>query len=569
EDLADQFKQVVHQKGLDLIVMISPDLPRYIVGDPTRLKQIFYNLLGNAVKFTTEGQISIRAELKSAANNIAQMEFSVSDTGIGIEASRKEAIFSSFTQGDMSTSRKYGGTGLGLAICKELVLLMKGEICVESSLGEGSSFFVKIPFALPNTESVEPLAFNHELANLRVLIVGDKEVNRENYRQMCSDWGYRSTPASEALEALSILQEAANSKDPYRLVLMDQQMQGITGIELASLIQSRPNLKDLRMILLSSSSDRSECERADEVGINRIIEKPAKRVVLMEAILESFGIKQKENQAVNLSTDPSRRVIFETVESKKLRVLIAEDNPVNQTIARRRLEKLGHMTKVVENGFLAVEAVRHGTFDCILMDIQMPEMDGYEATRENRKYEDLTGSRPNYIVAMTAHAMKGDAEKCFQNGMNEYISKPFRAEDLKQVMNLACEQKSGRLNLFRSASSHSEDSLCERFALLPEEERVHCVHAAEVLVKTLPEDIEKFEWALKNADAKTIAFMAHTLKAAVRVFDHPRLCEMGQYVEDMCEDADIVDVRTAGAEFIDGLLAFRAELLGVLKVEVA
>ncbi|MEM8867188.1 MAG: response regulator [Verrucomicrobiota bacterium] len=569
EDVTDEFKQTIQRKGLELIVMNAADLPPYVIGDPTRLKQIFYNLLGNAVKFTSEGQISIRAEVKQIEGQTAELIFAVSDTGIGIDPSRKEAIFSSFTQADMSTSRKYGGTGLGLAICRELALLMKGDISVESIQGEGSSFNFRVPFEMPNSVSVEALPFNQELAGLRVLIVDDNEMNRETYRQMCAGWGYRSTPASEALEALSILQEAADSKDPFRLVLIDMQLRGITGIDLASLIQTRPNLKELQTILLSANTDRSEVQRANEVGVNHILPKPVKRMILMESILNSFGISRTKQTNISRAPELSRRAKFEPSASKKLRVLIAEDNPVNQAIARRRLEKLGHITRVVENGKLAVEAIRHGNFDCILMDVQMPDMDGYEATREIRKYEEISGSRPNYIVAMTAHAMKGDAEKCFACGMNEYISKPFRAEDLKQVMHLAAEQKSDRLNQYESASGNVDFNFVHLFESLDVEEREDCIKAAEILVKTLPEDIHKFEWALKDADAKTIAFMAHTLKAAVRVFDHKPLCEFGQYVEDLCEEADIVEIRIAGADFIASLNYFREQLQGILQARVA
>lgn len=557
EEVADEFAQIARKKKIELIVAYDAQLPQYLMGDPTRLKQVIYNLVGNAVKFTEVGEVVLRAETLERNEDSARVRFSVKDTGIGISESRREDIFLSFTQADMSTTRKYGGTGLGLTICKELLELMGGSVQVESEVGKGSNFIFDVPFERIANPGAEALPFNPELAGLRVLIVDDNKTNRDIYQQMCAGWGYRSSIVREGVEALAMLEEAARLDDPYQLVFLDQQMPGLTGLDLASLILSRPDLKNTKMLLLSSSLNRSEMERAEQLGIARALSKPVKRSTLIEVILETFDVHDTQTVEAAQATEPG--ALEANAPFERLHVLLAEDNLVNQTIAKRRLEKLGHKVTVVPNGRRAVEAVSATRFDCVLMDVQMPEMDGNEATREIRRLEAAGGLTPRFIVAMTAHAMKGDEEKCLAGGMDEYVSKPFRVERLTEVLELAKARKreSGeRID----EDLEPEPSFAARLNAMSEEDREDVISVAQLLPQTLPEDVYKLELALGEQDFKQVEYMAHTLKGVAGVFSAERIAAKGDELEVACVNCDVEAARRISEDFIRALHALMDEV---------
>lgn len=448
ESVGEEFSQAARANGLELVVGYSPNLPEYVMGDPTRVKQVLYNLVSNALKFTDTGEVSLYAEVVDLNDETATIQFFVVDTGIGIPESRQKAIFKSFTQADMSTTRKYGGTGLGLSISRELVGLMGGELNVQSEPGEGSTFEFAVTFKLSAHPGVSAVPFNSELAGLRVLIVDDNQTNGDLYQQMCAGWGYRNASAFDGVSGLMALEEASREGDPFRLILLDQQMPGLTGLDLASLVRNRPDLRDVEMILLSSSLNRDESELAEKIGIARALSKPVRRVTLQEVILETFGIKSPKARR------RTTHIPFEPVSaSNSMSILVVEDNPINQNLACRRLEKLGHKVELAENGRVAFEAAQRATFDCILMDIQMPDVDGFEATRLIRQYESEKGLQPIYIIAMTAHAMKGDQERCLAGGMNDYISKPFRVELLRGAL-----ERAQKANQLRSGATQMDSS---------------------------------------------------------------------------------------------------------------
>lgn len=532
ESVGDEFSQVARAKGLELIVGYSENLPEHVMGDPTRLKQVLYNLVGNALKFTDEGEVSLHAGAKELGDDAVAIQFSVADTGIGIPLNRQKAIFKSFTQADMSTTRKYGGTGLGLSISRELVSLMGGDIDLESELGKGSRFLFEVDFQLSGHPGVNAVPFNSELAGLRVLIVDDNRTNCKLYRQMCAGWGYRSSTAKDGVSGLLALEEAAREGDPFRLILLDQQMPGLTGLDLASLVQNRPDLKEIRMILLSSSLNREESEIAEQTGISRALSKPVRRMTLQEVILETFGIKDPSALSP-LPPKPTKPAPGE----ESMRILLVEDNPINQGVALRRLEKLGHKVELAENGRIALKAIQRERFDCVLMDIQMPDMDGFEATRRIREYERAQGQPPAHIVAMTAHALERDEKRCFAAGMDDYIAKPFRVECLRGVLDRANKAREARDGFGgkKQAAIETENDFVQHFASLSPERREDILETAPLFLSSVGRDLAELEKAMNSGNWAQCGFIAHTLKGTAGIFYDESCLRLAEAVESAAE----------------------------------
>jgi two-component system sensor histidine kinase/response regulator len=567
DDVAGEFAQVARRKGLELIVISDEALPRYVMGDPTRVKQILYNLIGNSVKFTAQGEIVIRAQLIQASSHQAQVLFTVADTGIGISELRREAIFKSFTQADMSTTRKYGGTGLGLSICKELVHLMHGSIEVDSRQGEGSTFAVELPFDLVAHDGVDAIPFNPELAGLRVLVVDGNEISRSSYKQMCASWGYSCGTAKDAMEALAMLEASYKKREPYRLVLLDHQpMPGLTGLDFAGLLSNRPDFKQLRIILLSSSLNRAELQRAEGLGISRALSKPVKRATLLEVILQTFGIGSHGRFGVANGFSPAQTQ-YSGEAGASLNILLAEDNEVNQVIAVRRLERLGHQVVVASNGTEVLELLEQKTFDCILMDIQMPEMDGYEAVRCIRENEIKAGGRAIYIIAMTAHAMKGDREFCIAAGMNDYISKPFRVDRLKEVLADAVDYRDGHslpIESQRAAGGNrrheAESSFVETVSGLNAEDREDIFAVSELFIDTIPAELEKLQVAVEQAEYLPIYRGAHAIKGVVGIFKSNTCLNLAKQLEQASEREDLHQAQELMPRLSESLRKLLAEV---------
>ncbi|PXA05292.1 hypothetical protein DDZ13_00050 [Coraliomargarita sinensis] len=554
ENVAESFVQETRKKGIELITAYDEKLPTYLMGDPTRLKQVLNNLVSNAVKFTDKGEIVIRAETRHVAEDSARIRFSVTDTGIGISEGRRDAIFESFTQADMSTTRKYGGTGLGLSISRQLVEMMEGQISVASEVGQGSAFTFEVPFALSAYHGAEAVPYNPELAGMRVLIVDDNETNREIYSQMCAGWGYRSTMVEDGSGAIAEMEKAGQENDPYELVILDQQMPALTGLDVASLIKSRSELRAARLILLSSSLDRREAERAAEIGVARALSKPVKRHTLLEVILETFELGGKKETRKDKPEEVNGT-------ASSLDILVVEDNLVNQIVAKQRLKKLGHVVTIAGDSLDALEALKKKRYDCILMDIQMPGMDGYETTAAIRKYEKENRQAAHYIVAMTAHAMKGDEERCLAAGMDNYIAKPFRVERLKEVLLQAesHEQKTGGEALSRKGG------FAEYLTTLSNEDREDLLVAAKIYIETLPGDIAKLQRALEDKDFEQSYFMAHNLKSVVGHFGQEDSVSLAVALEQASKKKLEREVRARGREFIESLQILARDVAAELK----
>ncbi|HUV51009.1 MAG TPA: response regulator [Anaerolineae bacterium] len=410
------------KKGLELLCRIESDVPRYIIGDSTRLHQILINLAGNSIKFTEKGEILVNVEILERDGDDMVLHFSVKDTGIGIPRERLSKIFESFTQADSSTTRKYGGTGLGLTISKQLVEKMEGKIWVESEIGKGSTFHFTIrSMAIERPEEKKEEIVPKEVEHLRVLIIDDNATNRLILRETISAWGLLPAEAKDGPSALKALELARQKGYPYQLILLDKNMPEMDGFETAEKTRQLPGYADISIILLTSSEEKGDRTRAKELGISNVLLKPVTRSKLYNSILNVLSINKKEV--------PEKQKIEFALKGKPLRILLAEDNIINQKVATRILEKQGWQVFIANNGKEVVEISAKSEFDLILMDVQMPEMDGLEATTRIRKREEGT-DRHIPIIALTAHAFEEDKKRCLAAGMDRYATKPIKIQEL-------------------------------------------------------------------------------------------------------------------------------------------
>jgi signal transduction histidine kinase/CheY-like chemotaxis protein len=437
-----------HQKGLELLYEILPDVPEALLGDPTRLRQIVLNLVGNAVKFTAEGEVVLRVERLEETETEVTLHFSVIDTGVGVPLDKQKSIFEGFSQADNSTARKFGGTGLGLTISSRLVEAMGGSIWVESQAGAGSTFHFNARFGLQrNPQPLEEVDLA-ELAGLRVLIVDGNETNRRLLQEMLTGWGMNPTLAARGPEALALLEKSSARGTPFPLVLLDAHVPEMNGYAIADKIKNDPKFKESEVVMLTSVGLRGDAAKCREIGISAYLTKPIKRSDLLHVMKLMMGsrVVQQENQP--LLTAHSIR------ESRNaLNILVAEDNLVNQTLARRLLEKRGHTVVVAETGRAVLTAIEDRTFDLVLMDVQMPEMDGLEATAAIRKREKSSGKHLP-IIAMTANAMIGDKEHCLRAGMDGYVAKPLSVKDLFEAIEVLLARPASSTNR-NALSAHS------------------------------------------------------------------------------------------------------------------
>ncbi len=429
EQTAELLAPRAEQKGIELACLVEYGVPLFLKGDPTRLRQILVNLAGNAVKFTEKGEVVIRASLIEEGDREAKIHFSVKDTGIGIPLEKHHLLFQSFTQVDGSSTRRFGGTGLGLAISKQLAEMMRGKIGFESSPGVGSNFWFEVTLAKDNTGQL-PLVSSADIENLSVLVVDDNTVNRDILCRMVQSFGCRPFPAANGKEAWQILRQQLSLGDPVRLAILDFQMPGGTGEELGRQIKSDPLLKDVILMLVTSVGARGDAIRVKAAGFAAYLNKPVRQSQLFDAIMAVMARVASGEQPLEEQPLITRHYLEEAKRGGT--ILLAEDNPVNQAVAEAILSRAGYTVVIATNGREAVETLKSKDFDVVLMDVQMPEMDGFEATGEIRK---LLGTKAKVpIIAMTAHAMAGDREKCLEAGMDDYVSKPINSAGLREVI---------------------------------------------------------------------------------------------------------------------------------------
>ncbi len=497
------------EKGIELAWEMEPNVPDLMLGDATRLRQVFVNLVGNGIKFTKQGQVAIHAKAVEQSDNAIELQFTVSDTGIGIPADKHEAIFEAFAQVDMSTTKTYGGTGLGLSISARLVGLMGGRIWLESQVGRGSQFHFTVRLQRPegSAEPAQPASLPGRLAGRTVLVVDDNAVNRRLLEVLLKRWGMIATLASAGTEGLELFRDSQRRAQPFPLVLLDLQMPEMDGFRLAEELRKISSPEPPLILLLSSAPRAGDRERCERLRIVRSVVKPIRRAALREALEAALG--ETKSEAIDeVSAGRSDATLG-------LRILLAEDNPVNQRLACRLLEKMGHQVWLAHNGRDAVDMVSVEEFDLLLMDLQMPVMGGLEATHKIRAAERGTGRRIP-IVAMTAHALKGDREKCLEAGMDGYVAKPVPANTLAEEIRRVISGKGQEMSRTKATTPDAPGGPRAlepiELAARVEGDRDLLHDLIDIFRENCPKQLGALREAVASNDAKEIAAASHALK---------------------------------------------------------
>jgi PAS domain S-box-containing protein len=511
-DTLKTLSQRADEKHLEICARVSPRVPKTLMGDPTRLRQLVVNLIGNAIKFTEKGNIILDTELESGAGEEIRLHISVSDTGMGIPLEKQRIIFESFAQVDGSTTRRFGGTGLGLTISRQLAELMGGRMWVESEVGKGSTFHFTCHFQRGTApESDEERMAAQTLPGLNVLVVDNNPVNRNIFAEMLTNWRMIPTLAESGASALKLLEAAQRDDHAFPVVLLDALMPGVDGFQILQRIQSNPGLSGAVIMLLSGNRHLADAARCRELGVKQCLTKPVGQSELLDAILMALGLGAVEERLIESSVR-----VAEKPKGRQLNILLSEDNPVNQKLAIRLLEKAGHRVTLAGTGREALAAWENAGipgFDVVLMDIQMPEMDGMEATAAIRKREMNSGMHVP-IIAMTAHAMRGDKEKCLASGMDGYISKPIQPASLFAEIERCLAATHGGYAM----SENSQDPVekIDRASLLERVEGDQELLAD--MIHLFQEDaahlLSTMREALKRGDMAALEMTAHSLKGA-------------------------------------------------------
>jgi PAS domain S-box-containing protein len=557
EEMARSFAVAAATKGLELVCDIRPDVPLEVVGDPTRLRQVIVNLLGNAIKFTDRGEVVLHVETREKTSQGTSLHFAIQDSGIGISSDKQKLIFEAFAQGDSSSRRKYGGTGLGLTISSRLVEMMGGRIWVESEPGQGSTFHFTALFQLPqraaNRKDRESPA---TLEGIHVLVVDDNPTNRRILERTLSQWGMRSSLADSGWTALAALRRAKEQNDPVSLLLLDAQMPGMDGFTLASKIHQDRELPTSTVMMLTSGGQRGDAARCREVGISAYLTKPVRQLELREAILKVLGMQKEKTQDQKSDSKQDEGLVTRhslREARRQISVLLAEDNVINRELAVRLLTKRGHKVTVVENGKQAVAAMQTKTFDVVLMDVQMPEMDGFEATGAIREMELAAGTRTP-IIAMTAHAMKGDRERCLAAGMDAYISKPIQFEELLEVT----ESLSGS----SAPAAGSADSGWNLEVALGRVggDQVLLADLARIFCEQCPRLLAEVQNSVAGRRILDVKRAAHSLRSAIATFAAEAASDVAAKLEGFSRAEDFEDAPALVAELESKVERLRREL---------
>ena len=525
EDTAELFAERAAEKGLELVCRISPELPAGVHSDPDRLRQIVVNLISNALKFTSRGQIVLHAMLdenSSGDNQIANVRFCVEDTGIGIPADRTDRLFQLFSQVDVSTTRKYGGTGLGLAICRELVALFGGEIGVTSVISKGSQFWFTMPLELQPLAQLRKLLMPAELASIRVLAVDDNQTNRELLHEQFASWGMNLESVCGGREALERLALGTSQRRPFQLVLLDFNMPGMDGLELARAIRVQPDYESAKLVMLSSSGTLFDDPRLARSGLSACLPKPVRQSKLFDTVVEMFG-PQRKSAAPTIIPAPQKQL-----SKQDTKILVAEDNDVNQQVVTEILAAAGYHCELAGSGRLALAELERREYDLVLMDCQMPELDGFETTRTIRQQEaEKNDGFRLPIIALTANAVAGDRERCLAAGMDSYVTKPIHPGTLIGAIQELLSKSGGRGVSSRVGAAEPTPApplpeVANEAAVVPVLDipplRVRCMNddnfLKRVLAKALvriPADVLNVLTAAEQTDFAGIARGAHAL----------------------------------------------------------
>ena len=539
-DALAPFALRAHQKDLELACDVRPEVPDGIIGDPLRLRQVLVNLLSNAVKFTDEGEVLVTVNSHAQGDGEVLLHVSVADTGIGVPPEKQELIFRAFTQADGTTTRRFGGTGLGLAISTQLVELMNGRIWLESAPELGSCFHFTAVVGVDRTvQSTPPQVV--DLEQMPVLVVDDHPTNRRILYDLLSAWRMVPTVTASAEEAFAALRAASQRGEPFPLVLSDAMMPEVDGFTLAQQIQEDVTLGKPVILMLSSSGQHLHAERRRALGISAILTKPVRQSVLLNEIIAALGRHPQRNWAREELPKP-----MSAMSGPSVRVLLVEDNAVNQRVAARILEKRGHSVQVVNDGQEALDALERGGVDLVLMDVQMPRMNGLEATAEIRRREEGTGSRVP-IIAMTAHAMQGDRERCLEAGMDSYVSKPVNADQLFQTMGglLGWSTEPARTVEAGGFDPIDRDALRQHL----DGDRELLLELIDIFREETPRLIDQSAQAVAEGDAGAITRLSHALRGMTANFHAPRAVQAAERLEELGRGGDL----SGGAETLEAL----------------
>jgi PAS domain S-box-containing protein len=516
EDVLDLLTVRAREKGLELLLRYTPNTPQMVVGDPGRIRQILYNLVGNSIKFTTQGHVLITVEMESCSvvDPTVSIKLSVSDTGIGIPQEKLPHIFDKFTQADSSTTRRFGGSGLGLAICKQLARLMHGDIGVDSTLGEGSVFWFSVRLHLA-TEPAHESVINHGvLRGKRLLMVDDVAINHAIIEEQLLAVGIRSDFCLKGMDAMRLMYQAEEENDPYDFAIIDYLMPDINGEELATILKRNKRLDKTKLIMLTAADERKFSKTLSQAGFVSVLTKPLRQQMLLDTLAI---VSDPKNQAVfphPLHYTAPQPVLIERQTFPGVRVLVAEDNIVNQQVAIQMLSKLGCQVTAVANGQEAIDLLREMSFDLIFMDCQMPEMDGFEASRVIRTLIANGQFKAIPIIAVTANAMQGDREKCLLAGMQDYIAKPIQSKDLEHMLSkwigADLAEKNGAAadrHAIQIVDRHVFDGLME---LMGDNAMV----LLQNYLETSPNYIEHIDHAINTRDPALLVKASHPLKSS-------------------------------------------------------
>jgi two-component system sensor histidine kinase/response regulator len=549
DDLGDCMETLAfrgHAKGLEIACHVKPDVPDHLIGDPGRLRQIVVNLVGNAIKFTPAGEVVVHVGTKKREADHVVLEFSITDTGIGIPKDKQARMFEAFEQADTSTTREYGGTGLGLAISKQLVELMHGDIGIESDIGKGTTFHFTAAFKLqPKLPASRHESMREYLQGLKVLVVDDNETNRFILQEMTSVWGMSPAVATSVDEAIEEIEKAQRNGQPIQLVLTDMYMPRRDGFDLIEWLRSRPEYAETKVMILSSGPTSEHRTRARELNVASYLTKPVRQSTLFDAIATAMGPSEA------LTAMPASVPVDADQTVRPLQVLLAEDNPVNQMTATTMLQKLGHTVVVANNGRQAIEKINEQKFDIVFMDVQMPEMDGTAATGAIRQSEQATGKHIP-IVAMTAHAMKGDKEKCLEAGMDDYVSKPIRRKDLAEVIARIAERFLNADQAKEQAAESSPDAhenstmILDEASLLVEcdDDRELLGRMVEIFDRDAQGRLPKLREAVRSGNAVVVKQEAHALKGGIGTFFASEAYDTAYALEKMGTDGRLDEAET-------------------------
>ncbi len=557
EEAAELLAEHAHKKGLELVCHVHEKVPTALVGDPGRVRQILINLIGNAVKFTSDGEIVVEVSLLQENEETIQVGFAVSDTGIGIQREIQEHIFDAFSQADGSTTRRFGGTGLGLAISRQLCEMMEGEISVESNPGEGSTFYFTASFEKQKKTIEPPRPPASDLNGIRVLIVDDNATNRSLLHHMVVSWGMKNGSAEDGHQALELLRKAALRGEPYHVALLDMMMPGMDGIELAEAIKSEELISSVQLVMLTSVGQYGDAEAARNAGIEAYLTKPVRRAQLYSSLLAVMG----PDASPPATHSPSHQPLTHNESLSSSRILVAEDNRANQHVAKGMLESLNYEVHVVDNGEKALQAMENTHYDLILMDCQMPVMDGYQATRLIREREKREKLPRIPIVALTAHAMEGDREQCLSIGMDDYLSKPFVRDQLQKTLEkwigggsmsprapagtIDVQDNSGKQNTMSASGSGETGEGTINTAVLDNIRALGIPRILQELIEIYltdtPRLMNDLRDAVQSSNSSLLRMAAHSLKSSSANVGAVRLSGLFRHMEEMARAETLQD----------------------------